>query len=241
LVTGATRGIGRACATLLAETGWNVVGVGRDREALAQLEADLGERGVVLEGDVTSRPTNETAVRVCLEQFGALDAVVGNAGITLSKTIDSTTDADFDRLVSVNLRALVYLAQVSHRPLAERGGSLTVVASNKGLVAQPGSPIYVATKGAAVQLSKALALDWAADGIRVNAVCPGVVDTAMLRNFVGAARNPHQELQAIISAQPIGRLATPSECASVVRFLSSPEASYVTGIALPVDGGFTAQ
>ena len=241
LLTGATRGIGYACAVLLAHRGWNIVAVGRDRQALSQLERTLGERCVVLPGDVTHRSLNEVAVSTCLERFGGLDAAVASAGITLAKTIDTTTDAEFDCLVDVNLRALVYLAQAAHHPLADSGGSLTFIASNKGLVAQRGSPIYVATKGAVVQLAKALALDWADDGVRVNALCPGVVDTAMLRGFVDAAPDPDHEIRQIAAAQPIHRLASAAECASVVHFLLSQDASYVTGVALPVDGGYTAQ
>ena len=241
LVTGATRGIGNACARLLAESGWNVVGVGRDADALLELRETLGVGGLVLEGDVTRRAVNQHAVAACLDHFGRLDAAVASAGVTLAKTIDATTDDEFDQIVNVNLRALVYLAQAVHCPLAERGGTLTLIASNKGLVAQRGSPIYVATKGAVVQLARALALDWAEDGIRVNALCPGVVDTQMLRGFVNAASDPARELRVATEAQPLRRLANPNECASAVRFLLSSDASYITGVALPVDGGFTAQ
>lgn len=241
LVTGATRGIGNACALLLFESGWNVVGVGRDPIALSELQTALGRRGLAIEGDVTRRSVNEQAVAACLERFGRLDGVVANAGVTLSKTIDGTTDEEFDRLVDVNLRAPVYLAQAVHRPLAEHRGSLLFVASNKGLVAQRGSPIYVASKGAVVQLARALALDWATEGVRVNALCPGVVDTAMLQGFIKAVPEPERALEQIVAAQPLGRLATTTECASAVRFLLSPDASYVSGVALPVDGGFTAQ
>jgi len=99
----------------------------------------------------------------------------------------------------------------------------------------------VATKGAAVQLARALALDWAPEGIRVNAVCPGIVDTPMLREFVDALPNPERAWREHEVAQPLGRLATPAECAAAVLFLSSPAASFITGVALPVDGGFTAE
>jgi NAD(P)-dependent dehydrogenase (short-subunit alcohol dehydrogenase family) len=241
LVTGATRGIGNACALLLADSGWNVVGVGRDPAALSQLGIALGARGLAFECDVTVPTANHDAVAACLDTFGGLDAAVASAGVTLAKTIDDTSDDDFDHVINANLRALVYLAQAVHRPLAQRRGSFTLVASNKGLVAQRGSPMYVASKGAVVQLARALALDWADEGVRVNALCPGVVDTSMLRGFIAASPRPDQELRAVIDAQPVGRLATPAECAGVVAFLVSSAASYLTGVALPVDGGFTAQ
>ncbi len=130
------------------------------------------------------------AVDAALERFGRLDAVVANAGITLAKTVDETTDAELERLLAVNVKSVVYLAQAAHRPLARSRGAFVVVASNKGLVAQRGSPVYVATKGAVVQLARALALDWAPEGIRVNAVCPGLVDTEMLRSFAAVLAGP---------------------------------------------------
>jgi NAD(P)-dependent dehydrogenase (short-subunit alcohol dehydrogenase family) len=228
LITGATSGIGLACAQCFADDGWNLVLVGR-RSAPPRPGA------VAIRGDVALAETSRRCVDVALDRFGRLDAVIGNAGVTLPKTIDETTREELDRLIAVNLKALVFLAQAAHGPLRDSGGALVVVASNKGLVAQRGSPVYVATKGAAVQLARALALDWAAEGIRVNALCPGLVDTPMLTGFAGP-----EALGALSAEQPLGRLATPAEVAEVALFLASTASSFVTGVALPVDGGFTA-
>jgi len=241
VVTGAAKGIGAACAAAFVEAGWSVVAVDRDAGALAAACADFGDAAVKVNGDVSDRRTNEEAVREGLGRFGRLDAVVGNAGVNLPKLIDDTSDAEFDRLVAVNVKALVYLAQAAHGPLAESRGSFTVVASKTGLVAQRNSPVYVATKGAAVQLARALALDWAPERIRVNAVCPGIVDTPMLQEFIAGLPDPDQAWREHERAQPLGRLATPAECAAAVVFLASPAASFITGVALPVDGGFTAE
>jgi NAD(P)-dependent dehydrogenase (short-subunit alcohol dehydrogenase family) len=115
------------------------------------------------------------------------------------------------------------------------------MASNKGLVAQRGSPVYAATKGAAVQLARALALDWAPQGIRVNALCPGLVDTPMLRSFAEAQPDPAAARRRFAVEQPLGRLARPEECAQAVLFLASPAAAFISGVALPLDGAFTAQ
>jgi NAD(P)-dependent dehydrogenase (short-subunit alcohol dehydrogenase family) len=202
-----------------------------DRDPLAD--------GVV--GDVARRETNEAAVARAVERFGRLDAVVANAGVTLARSIDDTTDEDIDRLLGVNLRAVIYLAQAAHAALARTTGSFVVMASKTGLVAQPDSPLYCATKGAAVQLARALALDWAPEGIRVNAVCPGIVDTPMLEAFFGELPEPDRARKEFATAQPLGRLARPEECAAAAVFLASPGASFITGVALPVDGGFTAQ
>jgi NAD(P)-dependent dehydrogenase (short-subunit alcohol dehydrogenase family) len=234
IVTGASSGIGRACAERFASAGWRLVLVARRASPLEETASRTGAATVC--GDVAAAVTSHVAVTTALDRFGRLDAVVGNAGITLAKTIDDTHEHELERLIAVNLKGLVYLAQAAHEPLARTRGAFVVMASNKGLVAQPGSPIYVASKGAAVQLARALALDWAPEGIRVNALCPGLVATPMLEAF--AAATPRDELDA---EQPLGRLARPRECAEAALFLASEAASFVTGVALPVDGGFTAQ
>ena len=127
---------------------------------------------------------------MAVEDGHGLDAVVANAGVNLVRSIDETTDDDIDRLLAINVRAVIYLAQATHRALAEASGSFVVMASKTGLVAQPDSPLYCATKGAAVQLARALALDWAGEGIRVNAVCPGIVDTPMLDGIIAEQADP---------------------------------------------------
>lgn len=241
LVTGASRGIGRACADAFVSHGWAVVMVARGPGPLALAAGRLGEAAVAVPGDVAAPGVSRTAVAVALERFGRLDAVVGNAGVTLAKTIDDTTDGELEHLLAVNVKGLVHLAQASHEALGRSTGSFQVIASNKGLVAQRGSPVYVATKGAAIQLARALALDWAPEGIRVNALCPGLVDTAMLRSFAAAAPDPEAAMGRLRKEQPLGRLAEPAECAETVVFLASPAAAFITGVALPLDGGFTAQ
>ncbi len=241
VVTGAAKGIGAGIVEAFARAGWSVVAVDRDEAPLKATATRAGGTVVPLAGDVADRATNEAAVKMCVQRFGALDAAVGNAGVALPKRIDETTPEEFDRLFAINVKALMYLAQAAHRALAKSKGSLTVIASKTGLVAQRDSPIYCATKGAAVQLARALALDWAPEGIRVNAVCPGIVDTPMLTQVIDAAPDPAASRREHEQAQPLGRLATPAEVASAVLFLATPAAAFITGIALPVDGGFTAE
>lgn len=241
LVTGATRGIGRACVELFVRRGWSVTMVARDAAELSRLEERLGGGSAWVAGDVADAAVSHAAVHAATERFGRLDAAVGNAGVTLAKPVEETGEDELERLLAVNVKALVHLAQAARVPLKRTRGSCILVASNKGLVGQRGSPVYVATKGAAVQLARALALDWARDGIRVNAVCPGLVDTAMLRSFAAAQPDPDAAWAELASEQPLGRLARPEECAEVVVWLASPAASFVSGVALPVDGGFTAQ
>ena len=167
--------------------------------------------------------------------------MVGNAGVTLAKTIDETTERELERLIAVNLKALVHLAQAAHARPAEPRGSFTVMASNKGLVAQRGSPVYVATKGAAVQLARALALDWAPEGIRVNAICPGLVDTRMLDRFAARSRSGRGPPA---SWPPSSRSAGSRARRSARRSRSSsppPPRRSSRASRCPVDGGFTAQ
>jgi NAD(P)-dependent dehydrogenase (short-subunit alcohol dehydrogenase family) len=241
LVTGAAKGIGRACVDAFVADGWKVIAVDVVEDGLDLLGKEHANAVATVPGDVAERPIIERAVEEALDRHGRLDCAVANAGVNLPKLVDDTTDDEFDRLISVNVRAIVYLAQASHRHLADSGGSLVIVASKTGLVAQRNSPIYVATKGAAVQLARALALDWANEGIRVNAVCPGIVDTPMLHSFIQGLPDPETAWRAHELAQPLGRLARPDECAAAVLFLASERASFITGIALPVDGGFTAE
>jgi len=157
VVTGAAKGIGAGIVEAFAGAGWSVVAVDRDRAPLEQTAARLGgtQRVVTLAGDVADRATNDAAVKLAIDRFGGLDAAVGNAGVVLAKLIDDTTPEEFDRIFSINVKALMYLAQAAHRALAKSKGSLTVIASKTGLVAQRNSPLYVATKGAAVQLARA--------------------------------------------------------------------------------------
>ena len=241
VVTGAAKGIGAGIVDAFANAGWSIVAVDRDRAALDRLASRSRGTVVTLAGDVADRATNDAAVQLAVERFGGLDAAVGNAGVTLPKLVDQTTSDEFDRLFAINVKALMYLAQAAHAALTKSRGSLTVIASKTGLVAQRHSPIYVATKGAAVQLARALALDWAPEGIRVNAICPGIVDTPMLKQFIDAMPDPVASRREHEQAQPLGRLATPAEVASAVLFLATPAAAFITGVALPVDGGFTAE
>ena len=244
VVTGAAKGIGAGIAEAFARAGWSVVAVDRDKAPLEQTAKRIGGNVVPLAGDVADRATNDAAVNLAVDRFGGLDAAVGNAGVVLAKLIDDSTSDEFDRIFSVNVKALMYLAQAAHKALAKSKGSLTVIASKTGLVAQRDSPLYCATKGAAIQLARALALDWAPESIRVNAVCPGIVDTPMQERFLEAAARargttPEALHEARLRLVPLGRTSSPRECAETVVWLLGPAAGYLTGQQIAPDGGLT--
>jgi NAD(P)-dependent dehydrogenase (short-subunit alcohol dehydrogenase family) len=245
LVTGASTGIGRACALRFAREGARLV--------LADLRDDEGETlrdeilrsggtATYLRTDVASRADNERAVEACVERYGAIDILFCNAGVTLPKLLPDSTDEEIERVLAVNLWGVIHAARHAiPRMLAQpRGGTMLFTASKTGLVAQTDSPVYCASKGAVVMLAKALALDYATRGIRVNALCPGIIDTPMLQEFAATRPDPSAAWHSYETAQPIGRLGTPEECADAALWLVSDEASFITGVALPVDGGFTA-
>jgi NAD(P)-dependent dehydrogenase (short-subunit alcohol dehydrogenase family) len=192
--------------------------------------------------DVAKRSDNERAIDTCVERYGSVDILVCNAGITMPKLLPDTFDAEIDRVIGVNLLGVLYAARYAIPIMLRQpsGGTMLFTASKTGLVAQTDSPVYCATKGAVVMLAKALALDYATRGIRVNALCPGIIDTPMLEQFAATRPDPADAWRTYEAAQPMGRLGTAEECADAALWLVSNEASFVTGIALPVDGGFTA-
>ena len=214
----------------------------REGEALREEIEGFGGKATYLRTDVASRADNERAVDECVQRYGAIDILVCNAGVTLPKLLPDSSDDEIERVLDVNLRGVVYAARHAiPRMLAQpRGGTMLFTASKTGLVAQTDSPVYCASKGAVVMLAKALALDYATRGIRVNALCPGIIDTPMLHEFAATRPDPAAAWRSYEAAQPIGRLGTPEKCADAALWLVSDEASFITGVALPVDGGFTA-
>jgi len=244
LITGAARGIGRACALKFAQEGARLVLMDVHEEELADLVGEIGEEGgraLGLEGDVSNFDHQKAAIDLCLESYGAVDILFCNAGINLPKKLTETTDAEIAHLFAVNVTSIMQAARYT-LPIMQRqgGGVMLFTASKTGLVAQEDSPVYCASKGAVVLLAKALALDYAKENIRVNALCPGIIDTPMLQRFADNMPDPKAAMQSYSAAQPMGRLGTAEECADAALWLVSDESSFITGVALPVDGGFTA-
>ena len=241
LITGGASGMGAACTRLFAEAGAHVLIVDRNADLAAQVAASIGA-GQPLIGDVSDSAFCERAIQSAVERHGRLDVLVNAAGIIVRADALNTTDADWMNVLNVNLGGTFYMGRAAVRQMKAQGkGAIVNFGSIWGSVGGKGHVAYCASKGAVHQLTQAMALDHARDGIRINAVCPGEVDTPMLRMAGRTMRMSDEEANQMAAAVvPMGRLAQPEEIARVVLFLASDDASYMTGALVPVDAGFTA-
>ena len=241
LVTGAGAGIGRGIAIRFAQEG-AAVGVldlhGASCEAVAAEIAVAGGVAVALPCNVAEEAQVTAAVEQLSEAFGPVNVLVNNAAVMPSGRLHETSPADFDRCVAVNLRG-AYLCSRAVIPgmLAIGGGSIIHMSSVTSILGLPGIAAYSMTKGGLAALARAMSTDYARQGIRVNSVSPGTIDSPMLHNFVAAQSNPEMIRKAFDDMHPIGRVGTIEEVANVFVFLASDESSFVTGANYEVDGG----
>jgi NAD(P)-dependent dehydrogenase (short-subunit alcohol dehydrogenase family) len=250
LVTGGALGLGKGIVEGFAREGAAVSIADIDRAAAERLGADLRGRGamvVVTIGDVSQAGDAERMVHETVDGLGRLDVLVNNAGIQPTDwyfRVEDTPEEVWDRILGVNLKGQFLMARYSlpHIRAQGPGGSVINMASVQGIQSMPGVPAYAASKGGILSLTRNMALDYARDGIRVNAICPGTMDSELVRAL---ARAEGGDLDATLtrygSYHPLGRIGTPDDVAQAALFLASPRSSFVTGTYLTVDGGFLAQ
>ena len=245
LVTGATSGIGEATAIAAAAAGARVMLTGRDADkasAVLRRIEEAGGTGAVILGDVARSSFCDEAVARTMSTYGRLDVLANIAGTMWRGDALDTDDEAWRRVMATNLDGTFFMARAAIRTMKGTGGAIINLASTVGLVGTSGMPAYCASKGAVVNLTRALALDHATDGIRVNAVCPGAVDTPMLvSGHSGAGNSPDEVLERNRTGIPQGRIPMPEEIARLIIFLASDDSLHITGAAISIDGGYTAR
>ena len=238
IVTGAASGFGRGIAELFALEGARVVAADINGEGARQLAAALGNNVIAVSCDVSKKADVDAMVRAATEAFGGLDIVVNNAGIThRNQPLLDVGEAEFDRIYAVNVKS-IYLSTLAAVPEMEQRGAGTIIniGSTAGIRPRPGLTWYNGTKGAVITLTKSMAVELAPKNIRVNAINPVMGETGMLQQFMGLPDTPENRAK-FIAGIPLGRLSQPYDIANAALFLAEPASSFITGVALEVDGG----
>ena len=240
LITGASSGIGAAMAIEFAEAGWNVMAAGRDEGRLEEV-ADVSDKISTWAGDLVESEDCDELVSDTIDEYGAIDCLINAAGVLPRGNVEETSNEDWRDTMAINLDVPFYLSRAAMPHLLKTSGSIINMASFWGLRAGPRAMSYCVSKGGLIQLTRAMALDYAADGVRVNAICPGGVDTPMLAEGAAEADIDVDSFLAMIAdGSPNKRIADPSDIAALAIFLASDSAKHITGTAIPIDGGLQA-
>jgi len=241
LVTGSSRGIGLEIARAFLDKGARVAINGSTEQSAgaAMDRLDNSENTVAAPGNLATVAGCESAVETTIEAFGGLDVLVNNAGVGAGRPIADCDEEMWDAHCDVNLKGLFFCCRAAIPELRKSGGNIVNIASDAGLMGVPGITVYCGTKGGVVNMSRAMALE-IAPGVRVNCVCPGYVDTDMIRLSVKKRDDPEAAWQKMIDYAPLKRIASTGEIAHAVLYLASNEARFITGTSLAIDGGSTA-
>jgi len=243
-ITGSGTGIGRACALAFAREGAHVAVAGRRRDPLDSVAGEIeaaGGKSLALSCDVTQRSSVEDALAEAEKHFRRLDTIVNNAGAVVVATVEHTSDEDWERVLAANLTGTFFVSRAALAPLRRAGGgSIVNIGSVLGLVARKDRAAYCAAKAGVSGLTRAMALDHAHEKIRVNCICPTIVETELGMLSIQQTSNAVAEIRKRIAEIPIGRLGKPEDVAMMAVYLASEDASWVTGVSFPLDGGLTA-
>jgi len=244
-ITGGGTGIGRACALEFARQGASVALVGRRQEPLAAAVVEItaaGGRALAAPCDVTVRDEVEAALGATEKHFGRLTTIVNNAGRLLVANAEGTSDEEWHRVIAANLTSTFLVSRAALPALRRAGGGsiINMSSSSSGIVSMKQRVAYSSSKAGVIGLTHALALDHAAEGIRVNVICPAMVETEMVEGLYAAHPDPAAALRARVATIPMGRFGKVEDVAHLAVYLASDESSWMTGVALPLDGGLTA-
>jgi NAD(P)-dependent dehydrogenase (short-subunit alcohol dehydrogenase family) len=240
IVTGGAYGIGRGIVEEFASNGFAVVIADRDNERGEMLQGKMQESRLCtrfIQTDVRSEADIESLATRTVEEFGRLDVLCNNAGVERYRRPEEYTTEDWNTIIDTNLRAAFLTVKYCYLHLKSSRGSIVNISSVQAFANEKEISLYAASKAGIIALTRGMALDFARDGIRVNAVCPGIIHSGMLEPVLQNAADPEVALKAIGNTVPLGRIGQPADIAKAVSFLTSQSASYITGTTLVVDGG----
>ena len=237
IITGGGTGIGLACARLFVKEGAKVVIFGRRKDRLDQAHAEIGDAVLTIQGDITEDQDTNLLVVNAIVQLGRVDILVNNAGIFTGGPLHESDDALWDQTFNINMRGVYQLTRKVLKFMIKQGsGSIINISSILGMIAVPQTAAYNSSKAAVIQFSTSIAVEYGAQGIRSNALCPGMIETEMTEEL----RQDADLMKEFLKGYPLGRFGQPEEVAQACLFLASDESSFITGATLPIDGGYTA-
>ena len=237
IITGGASGIGLACARLFTQEGARVAIFGRRQDRLDQARKEIGDSVLAVQGDITREQDIQRLVDSTHKKLGKVDILINNAGTFTGGPLHETDVWEWDRVFSINMTGVFRLTRRVLPHMIEQGsGSIIHISSILGMIAVPQTAAYNASKGALNQFSKSIAVEYGAQGIRSNALCPGMIETEMTEEL----RKDVDMMKEFLKGYPLGRFGQPEEVAQACLFLASDESAFITGATLPIDGGYTA-
>jgi L-fucose dehydrogenase len=242
IVTGSSKGIGEGIAKVFVREGAKVVVTCRTEEAGNRMVEELKKEhghAIYVKTDVTQSGDIRRMIDTAVQTFGKLDILVNNAGYHLSKNVEETSEDEWEFIINTNLRSTFLCSKYSIPHLRKTKGNIINISSMVGVVGQPNAGAYSATKGGQIAMTKNMAIDFAPDGIRVNVICPGWIQTPLVEDWFGQQKDPAAARKYIYGQHPLGRIGTIEECGCAAAFLASEEAAFITGSVISIDGGIT--
>ena len=242
LVTGGAAGIGAGIARRFAEAGYRIAVFDIDGNGARNMADELSKRvqAIGIEGDVSDEEQVQAAVRRTVHELGSLDVLVNNAGVEINGSVSELTSRQWDRQLSVNLRGTFLMSKYAIDKMTGGGGAIINIASVHAFLSWPACAAYDTTKSGLLGLTRAMALDHGAAGIRVNAICPGYIDTPLMDRWLETVPDREQTEREVLSFHPLGRIGTPRDIAEAALFLASDAAAFISGTSLVVDGAMSA-